>query len=140
MVAITVVLAAVLYVMVSGLIGPTGGGGPQISLLPAVGTVNPNEYKLEIGAVSKGELFTNFQVTVLDTSTNTAVVAVRDLAGGNMTAGCTTSCLSYTDLNGDTKVTGGDFFVVKVPTGKTYQVTLIWKASGSRLIAGSVPS
>jgi flagellin-like protein len=28
MVAITVVLAAVLYVMVSGLIGPTGGGNP----------------------------------------------------------------------------------------------------------------
>ncbi len=65
MVAIMVVLASVLYVMVSGLVcGPTTGG-PEVALLPASPTGNANEYKLEIGSVSAPEFLRNYQVLTL---------------------------------------------------------------------------
>ncbi len=140
MVAITVVLAAVLYVMVSGLIGPTGGGGPQVAFLAAAPTGNANEYKLAVGSVSKAELLASFQVSVLNLTTQALAIAARDVAVGGLGSGGGVT-LSFTDLNADGKVGGGDFFILSGVVGNNrYELSLIWKASGSRLISGNIPS
>ncbi len=138
MVAITVVLAAVLYVMVSGLIGPTGSGNPTVAFSPAriIGT---NQWRLDVGSVSSAVALSSYQVVVLNGTT--AAISARTVVAGNI---CTTGCggltLTYTDVNGDNKLTGGDFFVLSgTGTGFTYQMQLIWLASGSRIVSTNVP-
>ncbi len=139
MVAITVVLAAVLYVMVSGLIGPTGGGGPQVAFLSSTATGNVNEYKLEVGSVSQAVLLANFQVAVLNRTTNAVAISSVTLASGTLGTGGGVT-LVFTDLNTDGKVGGGDFFILQgVKGSNSYTINLLWKASGSRIISGNVP-
>ncbi len=140
MVAITVVLAAVLYVMVSGLIAGPSTGGPEVAFLPAKPTGVANEYKLEIGSVSTAAFITNYQIVLLNVTSNSAAVLQTDLVVGNVgTEGGVT--LTFSDLNGDGKVGGGDFFILQgVKGNNSYQITLYWKPTGSRIIAGSVPA
>src|SRR2546427_7506319 len=54
MVAITVVLAAVLYVMVTGLIGGGSGGNPTIAFGSATETQTPGTFTLSPSGISGG--------------------------------------------------------------------------------------
>jgi flagellin-like protein len=137
MVAITVVLAAVLYVMVSGLIGPTGSGNPTVAFSPAV-SVNANTWRIDVGSVSSAVALSSYQIVVLD-GTTVAIPATAVRAGTNIASGGGL-VLNYTDTNSDAKLTGGDFFVLSgTLSGHNYQMQLIWLASGSRIVSANVP-
>ncbi len=136
MVAITVVLAAVLYVMVSGLIGPTGSGNPTVAFAPAT-SIGANQWKIEVGSVSSAVALSSYQVTILNGTT--VAITARTVAAGSLGTGGGLT-LTYTDTNADGKLTGGDFFVLSgTGTGFTYQMQLIWLASGSRIVSANVP-
>ncbi len=145
MVAITVVLAAVLYVMVSGLIGPTGSGNPTVAFAPAT-SIGAGQWRLDVGSVSSAVALSSYQVVVLN-GTTTAVPVKTIVAGCISSTGATCPApvspgltLSYTDTNADGKFTGGDFFVLSgAGNGFTYQLQLIWLASGSRIVSANVP-
>jgi flagellin-like protein len=142
MVAITVVLAAVLYVMVSGLIGPTGGGNPTVAFLPAKNITGG--WRIDIGSVSQSVALGSYKVAVLDGTTvaipATTVTATMSATSTGVTP---TITLRFTDLNGDGKLTGGDFFVLSGTfgtgsSGHTYELQLLWTASGSKIVGQTV--
>jgi flagellin-like protein len=132
MVAITVVLAAVLYVMVSGLIaGP--GGGPR-----AMG----------INAVSAG---TNWSVEFIDVPTGlvpaTTYLLVRDSSGGLQLARTTFASLDWTgeqvvfqDANpGESEIKAGDSLLMsksQYPSGSRIEISDDLGSLASRTLQG----
>jgi flagellin-like protein len=129
MVAITVVLAAVLYVMVSGLIGgpstskPTvafttpapNGIGEQISVASASQAVGPANYKVNFAAAG---------------SPGTA--AAMPTTGGGfvvLTVGTSFYRVNWTDIGGEKTVNGGDSFVVTKVTSTAGTSYLVLPAS-----------
>src|SRR5213596_3440371 len=74
MVAITVVLAAVLYVMVSGLLTPTGGGPRAIGVLPGRSQDGTN-WTLTFTSVPSGLTTTSTKLTVITGGGATALTA-----------------------------------------------------------------
>ena len=124
MVAITVVLAAVLYVMVSGLIsGPstqkpfvTFGSVTKVNSLTwtfavasASPAVNPSNYKL------------NFKV---DATTGTAVNMGANLANVSVTGVSPVPGVKWTDLGGEGTLNGGDLFTITFASAPTSGVSL----------------
>lgn len=74
MVAITVVLAAVLYVMVTGLLtGP--GGGPRSMGVQVARSSNQQNWTLEIISLPAGGVATSATLTILDAGGSTALAA-----------------------------------------------------------------
>jgi flagellin-like protein len=141
MVAITVVLAAVLYVMVSGLIAGPGQQAPLIQLGTAEPTTTSGQYIVSVDAASKAEVLGNFKVTVLNVSNgNTPLVtAPVTLAGGSLiTAGAVT--VSFTDLQGDTKLNVGDYFTVSGVGSYTYTLVILYSSTGNKITERGIPS
>ena len=108
MVAITVVLAAVLYVMVSGLItGP--GGSPQamgVSVLPSSDGTN---WVMTISSAPSGKLYatTTLSIFRIDGSTNLSATTLSSLSA--TTNGCSLSKASSTA----TSIQAGDRILCK---------------------------
>jgi len=122
MVAITVVLAAVLYVMVSGLIVTTEikplvtlrGDGCSAGTCRGTVTGADREASLD-----------RFRVVVLadeePLGAPRILEAGRDLAFGNVT-------FRYVDLGGEGKLSAGDSFRLSgASLGIAYQISLLWK-------------
>ena len=113
MVAITVVLAAVLYVMVMGFGGDSGGQAPTASL-----TNSGNRLVLSISesyniTSSTGSIwFTVNGTKVLFTGTHTGV--------------------SFIDAGADGKVYTGDYFQEKA--AGTYLITVVWSSGGTNTV------
>ncbi len=136
MVAITVVLAAVLYVMVSGLIGGGGTVAPTISFTAAnvLTTGGGNDWEFRIANVDRTEGFGNYRVSVLETTTT--ILGPTDLGPGTplLGSGISVFHLNVTDLDGGGKLSGGDTFVLgNTDSGKTYHVVFFWKSSGNEI-------
>ncbi len=147
MVAITVVLAAVLYVMVSGLIGgpstskPTVafatpaplGIGEQVTVASASQAVGPANYKLNFAAGS-----------------TTGVAAAMPTTGGGfvvLTVGAAFYRVNWTDIGGEKTVNGGDSFVVTqtnaagttysaMPAATQFTFYLLW-SDGSQITSAN---
>ena len=122
MVAITVVLAAVLYVMVANLVRPIDGLRP-IVVLEDLGC-DPTSCRGRVTQASPAESLGGFRVTVLADGNATispiALGAGVDISGGGLT-------LRYTDLGGEGKVSGGDTFrLTGVTADVEYEVVLLW--------------
>ncbi len=123
MVAITVVLAAVLYVMVTNLIDDPGGRRPIVTL-DSMGC-DAVECRGRVTAASSPSVdLGRFRVTVLADGNAlilpTELVAGVDISGGGLT-------LRYTDLGAEGKVTGGDTFrITGISAGVEYEVVLLW--------------
>lgn len=141
MVAITVVLAAVLYVMVSGLITPVGGNKPLItfgtvsqdgnatfSVAGATPIVSAASYRvnLKAGAVTG-------TATAMPTSGNFVTVTISSV----------TYRIYWTDLAGDANLNPGDSFRVTgaattlSPAGTAFEFSLIWANDGSLIQSAS---
>lgn len=122
MVAITVVLAAVLYVLVTNLIPVDGGqkpfvtfGGPECQADACATSVTEVRPVTSLGKI---------QVTVLANGARviepTTLVADRNLTGGGV-------AFRYTDLAGDGKMNSGDSFVLRgMQAGVSYQIAFLW--------------
>jgi len=130
MVAITVVLAAVLYLLVSGLI--TGGTTePNINIRSGEPVGAQGQWELKVGSVSTGEGLTNYQVAVkkgasiVIAATDMATVKTSGATGGGL-------FLNYSDATDDDKLNGGDWFTLEwTDTSSDYQVIIYWKSSGN---------
>jgi flagellin-like protein len=140
MVAITVVLAAVLYVMVMGLgdISTTPNG--QITKVEKTGT---GGYKLTLSTFSPSTKLTDIKVNVngtLFTSSDgkTWVPDKDDMYG-------ITVRITVTDQAGDGKVSQGDYITVKLADGATVKlegatVAILHGPSGGEITKTTLPS
>jgi len=151
MVAITVVLAAVLYVMVLGF----GGGGTQTptSSLSKVTPAPDYGVKYQFAPMSKDTAWSDVSILISD-GTNTVSWAplTSDLDGGatvkysgamkEFTAGGVQVWCNITDLAGNGYVNQGDFFTLTsgstAPAGPfssstTYTVTVMYDPSSSKV-------
>jgi FlaG/FlaF family flagellin (archaellin) len=140
MVAITVVLAAVLYVMVTGLIGGSTGGAPNVTFGNLQGT-GSGAWSFQIAGVSRSESLAQYQVTVLNGTTVAIQASGSDLTSCETTPWCTGGglTLKFTDLTGDEKLNSGDFFDLSGgDTTSDYTVKLIWKQSGDEVGAQEI--
>ena len=118
MVAITVVLAAVLYVMVMGFGGPTSN--PPVAALQYQKT-GTNTYKITVVSIDKETLWSDCKLSVVN-NTNSAVSG--PLAPGSVTVG--TENVDLIDLASDTKIGNGDYFTIVTKSGNTYTISLLW--------------
>lgn len=138
MVAITVVLAAVLYVMVMGFGGdpnsvPTGEFKPAEKTNVMVGEkIDSVNVRVQVLSISEAKDIADMKFSISgDGKTN--VLAV----GNSMTPKDVTGvdAVTFVDLNGDNKVSTGDYFTVIVKpvdgadTDVTYTVALSYSPS-----------
>jgi len=121
MVAITVVLAAVLYVMVSGLItGP--GGTPQSMGVSVTPSADGTNWVMLVSSTPTGKLYTSTTLAVFkaDGSSNLTATALGSLSAA--TNGCSVSKVS----SSATSVQVGDRILCKTSwyvSGTTYQIS-----------------
>lgn len=136
MVAITVVLAAVLYVMVMGLgdISTTPNG--QITKVEKTGT---GEYKLTLSTFSPSTKLTDIKVnvdgTLFTSSDGKTWVSDKDYMYG----------ITVTDQAGDGKVSQGDYITVELADGATVKlegatVAILHGPSGGEITKTTLPS
>ena len=139
MVAITVVLAAVLYVMVSGILGGgTGSTKPYITFsaqITKAGT-DPN-LTASFSIASAGDpisTYSSYKVQMLQDSSTLATTAQTLAAGSIVSFGSSTVKLKVTDIGGEGKLTNGDIFLVYgMTTGHAMRLSLIWASDGSEV-------
>jgi len=123
MVAITVVLAAVLYVMVSGLINPTGGGGVSMGVTPGR-TVDGSNWTLTIASTPSGKALTTTNL-VIKRPDGSVILTATPLSTFVTTE---TSGVKYNKVTPSaTAVVVGDQILLRVstygPSGYTYQIS-----------------
>jgi len=144
MVAITVVLAAVLYVMVTGLIGGGGGTAP-----PAV------TFSAESGAagvwtaqvqVSRAVGFGSYQVSFVNETSGAICGAQADLTATlsmQCGSGGTAVTMVFQDLASPSaqQLNSGDKFRISGVYGSNhYTVNLVWKPTGAIIKSVTVPT
>jgi len=123
MVAITVVLAAVLYVMVTNIITTPPERKPSVVL--GILDCDANACEGRVTTAQPATALTQFRVTV--TVDGAPVIAPTTLAANtNITGGGMT--FRYTDIGGEGKMTGGDSFTLNgLAPDVTYEVSFLWR-------------
>jgi len=137
MVAITVVLAAVLYVMVMGF----GGGGETAPTGDFSGAQKTGTYteKLIFGPFSKDTKPTDIKIVVQNgTESYTYTFVSDDSDSLNTTSGDPgIKFLNYTDLADDSKISSGDYLTItfyEAASGQyTYTVSIVYIATGDAI-------
>lgn len=127
MVAITVVLAAVLYVMVMGF-GGEGNQSPTASL-------NPNQNKLVISISDNQDIKAGMSLSLLIDGTPAVfpVATTPTASQQNITVGTDAGPVNFVDAGADGKINTGDYFVLDgVATGAT--IALVWSSGGANTI------
>jgi flagellin-like protein len=120
MVAFTVVLAAVLYVMVSGLITGPGTSKPTVAfgtVGPVTGSTFKNE-SLQVASASQAVAPSNYKVNLQAPAGTGSALAMPLTNGGSVvvTVGSSFYKITWTDIGGDLTLNGGDLFVVSQAT------------------------
>ncbi|MFQ6107503.1 MAG: archaellin/type IV pilin N-terminal domain-containing protein [Thermoplasmata archaeon] len=122
MVAITVVLAAVLYVMVSGLITTTAAE-PNVQLA-APESVSSTLWEVKIAGVSETKGLSNFMAVLVRNGTNSE--SFDPIADGSNGAN-----MVFEDLDGGGTLSVGDYFRITVVALSDYKLSIVWKDSGN---------
>ena len=136
MVAITVVLAAVLYVMVSGLIGGGGTSTPTMSWAGHVitaGSPGGDDWEFRVASIDPAVDLGNYRVSILR---GTSIVdGPETLRNGVLVLGTAgTTHLNVTDLDGGGRLSAGDTFILgNAQSGQTYHLVVLWAASGNEI-------
>jgi flagellin-like protein len=133
MVAITVVLAAVLYVMVSGMLGTTGTT-PTVSMNWNEDHEHPKNYTGYVVSISGVSSINTDDVTVTAThGGGSNSILLKDLDGSSMTVG-TTMKISYTDQDPLGKLGAEDQFSIEGgDTGDT--IRLVYKPTSGQMVS-----
>ena len=131
MVAITVVLAAVLYVMVSGLISGPGASKPFVTFSSA--TVQGTNVTFTVASASIASTLNSYKVNILQDTVAVGTGAQTLVSGATgMTFGAIK--VVYTDISGNGQLKSGDIVkITGLSTGHAYQFVLIWASDGSSL-------
>ena len=127
MLAITVVLAAVAWLMISGMMANLEVPPTTVSLTEETTTIIPGERVIYVGGVDRTYGLHNFEAVLIIDNYIDMTSQMDPL--GNMTIGN----ITYLDLNGDSKLTQGDQFVISVDPNTTYELKLFWKQSGNQV-------
>ncbi len=143
MVAITVVLAAVLYVMVSNYITPLGETRPLVRFDPTVALTSGNA-TIEVVAASEPQFApANYKVNLQVGAATGAAIAMPSVSGAfvSIVVDGTTYRVQWTDLGGDATVSGGDRFLVTgngipLPAATSFTFFLLW-SDGDLIAKGS---
>lgn len=138
MVAITVVLAAVLYVMVSGLIGgTTTQSKPQISFTVSKIT---NGVDVLVAGAQPAVAYTNFKVNIQQSTLfGSAGAVVQSPANTTVTvSGGGTFYVLWQNPGGSGNIVGGDHFIVtyganKPVSGTSMGLLIIWAGDTSTI-------
>lgn len=134
MVAITVVLAAVLYVMVMGLGGdtavtPTG----QVTNVEEITIEDVKVYKLTLSVFSPSTKFSNLNVGGLVDGP----LALTEYKGGGLVAGT----VYFVDNTGDGTVSQGDYlYILKQDVGNDKVVSILYMPSGGVIVEKDLSS
>jgi FlaG/FlaF family flagellin (archaellin) len=134
MVAITVVLAAVLYVMVMGF-GGEGGQTPSGSFTVATKESATTE-KLQFAAFEPSTAITELKFNVIATGAN---AGTETLVGANSipTATLVIGTVTFVDLGADGFISAGDYLLFDMTgstTGTTnYEVTIVFADNGDMI-------
>ena len=129
MVAITVVLAAVLYVMVSGLITPVGGNKPLVTF-SSVTKVNAVTWTFSIASAQPTVAQSNYKVNFGLGTTAGTLPANLGASNANVTvtfpAGTNPASVGvkWTDLGGTGTVKGGDIITIAFPSAPATSTSL----------------
>jgi len=134
MVAITVVLAAVLYVMVSGLISGPGTSKPQVTTSQTgYGcslSASPRKCEAAIASASPAADLGQYKVTLFVNGTQTGTA--QPLTTSAITLG--TYTFRYTDVGGNGKLKGGDIMkLTTVVPSTTYKLVFLWTQDSSQV-------
>lgn len=135
MVAITVVLAAVLYVMVIGFQG--SGTQTPSGTITKTEIQNTRTQKIYLGAFNPDTLWTDLKIitSVNGASEITWTVNSHTTGTVNITSTDTGNLLSGKDLAGDNKISTGDYLswtsLSGFTSGSTYKIQIIYVPSGS---------
>ena len=136
MVAITVVLAAVLYVMVMGF----GGPAAQTPTGSFVGTPQnqTSGYKLTFGVISPDTKWVDCKLLITvggESGTAASLTSLSNVALATISGKAYTATI--TDLAGDGKISNGDWVLVKAtggfPTDTEITLTLIYTSTGGQI-------
>ena len=139
MVAITVVLAAVLYVMVIGF-------NPTVVDSPKVGFIGPRKenataWSVSVAGVDRSAPLSSFKIVL--TNGTSVVCASSVLAATDPVCGSGAIQVAFVDLDGGGTLTGGDKFVIRGThedaVGRAYELSLLWAQGGSRVQSTSFP-
>jgi len=135
MVAITVVLAAVLYVMVSGLISGPTTTKPVVTFGSL--SVTSASAQFQVAGATPIVAITSYKFN-LQVNGTTATTAVSLAAGSNsIQVGAITYTVTYTDISGNGNLKPGDIIKVTPPTGRAltgnYLFILLWASDGSSI-------
>ena len=134
MVAITVVLAAVLYIMVIGL-APTG------SVIPT-GTwgtktlVSNTEYNVDFGKVNPEPKPVDLEILLIRNATDEVKYSFNGNGDGDLifAGGVNLGTLTYSDLADDETVDIGDRLKMSgLSPGSNYELKMIWSSSGDQI-------
>ncbi|HQD87739.1 MAG TPA: type IV pilin [Methanomassiliicoccaceae archaeon] len=134
MVAITVVLAAVLYVMVMSLGGdtavtPTG----QVTNVEEITIEDVEVYKLTLSVFSPSTKFSNLNVGGLVDGP----LALTEYKGGGLVAGT----VYFVDNTGDGTVSQGDYlYILKQDVGNDKVVSILYMPSGGVIVEKDLSS
>ena len=121
MVAITVVLAAVLYVMVSGLLTGPGATRPVVTF-GNVNAVASNGFSFAVAGASPTDPAANYRINLaLNTTTGTSVALASSMT---VTVSGATYTVTWTDPGGERQLNGGDGFQVVKTSGNLASQTL----------------
>ena len=133
MVAITVVLAAVLYVMVMGF--GTGTANTPTGAFTGTPASVTGGYKLSFGVVSPETKFTDCKVTI---SVNGAQQTAQAITGTPLAVNTFTApnTVTWTDLAADGKISVGDsLYLTGAVAATQYTVTIIFATTGGQICA-----
>lgn len=138
MVAITVVLAAVLYVMVMGF-GVTGQQTPTGSFTAAT-KIDADSEKVQFGVLTPDTLRGDVKVIITKNGTAWAEGILPATGGsGALTsgvysgAGVTETNITYVDLLNDNKIGSGDYLTINPGSAGTYVVTMVFVPTGNAI-------
>ena len=129
MVAITVVLAAVLYLMVSNFTDTGGGGSEPIVALSINDSPVNNIQPVDVASASRQERVDSYYVILIQNETN---IDIMDPV--NVVAPSGNGYLNFSDINGNNKLDGGDKFSVNTKgEDGTWELVLYWKSSNAKV-------
>ena len=138
MVAITVVLAAVLYIMVTTMTG--GGQATPMGSMNIKGDSNTGatSERVYFGSINPTQKPTACKIILYDTTNNTKIGTYSfpstDISAlSNVTVGWGVT-IKYTDLMDDKVISDGDYIDIdKLTQANSYKVTLVWISNGSEI-------
>lgn len=141
LIAIAVVLAAIIYIMATGLLQGPGLSKPYVTFAAPTrisdGTSGLANYSVRVAEASQDYAYTSYKVNLVVNNVTTSAVPVRptgQVAG--LVIGGTAYRIVWADLGGGGMVNAGDTFTISgnnvpLPAGLHVLFYLIWSSDGS---------